>query len=144
MQRKLEDSSGELPTIGVLKLETSFERFVGDIGPKVCAAKANLADSFVSALLGEGKCFPKSRYAKHSAAVTYYSAILQLGPGVEDLDVRHLRDFVETGNWLAGFVLAGITAARHDDADRRPRIPDHFGIFNLCESFVDRRFKNIQ
>ena len=121
-----------------------FECFVGDVRPEVGVFETDLGNGFVRAFFRAGEGIAEGGDAQDAAAVRHDSAVIDLGPGVEDFDVRHFGHFVEAADGFADLELAGVTAARHDDTDSRPRIPFDLAVFEVAEFLVHHSFEQIE
>ena len=102
--------------------------FVGDVFSAPGSVPADWFDGLVGSEFGFGEVFAESGDAEDAAAVGVDVAFDEFGAGMEDFGVFDQGGFVETTDFFAIFIRAGIAFGGHDDADCRARIPFEAGV----------------
>src|SRR5262245_4572793 len=99
------------------------QRFVADILPAPRAAETDVLDCRVCLKLRLGNGRAQRSDTQHATAARHDLTVTHFRPGMKDFDVRNLRRFIESADWLARLILARIAFACHHDAHGRARIP---------------------
>ena len=122
--------------IFVTSPHSPLQSLITNIRSEVGALEGDLGDRFVGSLLRVGQGIAQCGDSEDSATVGDDSVVFPFGAAVEDFDVGHFGDFIEAGDRLAGFDLAGVTAGRHHDAHGRAGVPNHLLFGQVAELFV--------